>query len=491
MSKIPKIVHRIWFGDNPIPDKYNKWWKAWQRQLVDYEFITWTDKDIEKLPLICDKINEARNYAEKSDVARYEIIRIYGGIYLDCDFLPLNLLNLDEFESDLVRIESDTLVTTNETNDVISITCCSNGFLAATPNHPALIEATRLIKETHFDSKSDRVDTVQKTGPIFWGKIVDGLGETLQVSSLIPYTYEEPFSVIFERDLTNNFAIHVWGNSWVTHGYQKYKLDQIAKYGDLSAMEEIVAKTGISQTEYDALIKHYARTKETRYTITKMCTIHPLIDEFMGAEINPTLCDPFKFFYFIFECRSEIVEDTLDFVQIGCSNHEMNRFIRSTIINFDPKLDVIENDMASAQAFWRSLRHNDNLSMYTIASGDEKLLKDTSDPRACDIIAASCQIHEVLIISLPDEECLILKNLAQNDKIGRVVIGFIPAEKGISEIEALLPRHKIFAFNKIYAAYRIDIFYDYCLYLFVEYGIPNIFSKTIKYLFPPGRTSTL
>jgi hypothetical protein len=491
MSRIPKIVHRIWFGDKSIPDEYNKWWMAWQRQLVDYEFITWTDNDIKNLPLIYDKINEARNYAEKSDVARYEIIRIYGGIYLDCDFIPLNLLNIDEIESDFIRIESNNIVTSDENNEVVSIVSCSNGFFAAAPNHPVLIEATRLIKNVYFDKNSDRVDTVQKTGPIFWGKVVDGLGETLPASSLIPYSYEEPFSVIFEKDLQDTFAIHVWGNSWVTHGFQKYKFEKIAKYGDISAMEEISHKTGISQDEYDRLMNHYSILRETRYNITKMCTVYPLANEILSANISPTLYEPYKFFYYIFECRARIIDDSFDFIQIGCSSYEMNQFIRPTIINFDPKLGIIENDISTARTFWKSVKNNNNISIYTIGSGDDDLLRRISDPSYCNLIASSCQKHEVLIISLHDENCLILKSIIKNNNVGRVIIGIDSSKNGVQDIKLLLPRHKVFQFKNIYVAYRVDILYDYCLHLFIEYGIPNIFSKTINYIFPPGRNTAL
>lgn len=138
-----------------------------------------------------------------------------------------------------------------------------------------------------------------------------------------------------------------------------------------------------------------------------------------------------------------------------------------------------------------NLRKNENLSIFTIPSEDGAFFKNSIDPERSNLIAASCQKHEVLIISLPDEDFLILKNIVNNNKIGRVVFGFVPLKNGISDIKILLPTHKIFVFNNIYAAYRIDILYDYCLHLFVEHGIPNIFSKTIDYIFPPGRASAL
>lgn len=486
MSSIPKIVHRIWFGPNDIPDKYNKWWQAWQRQLVDYEFITWTDEDIDKLPLVRDKIHEARNYAEKSDVARYEIIRLHGGIYLDCDFLPLNFLDLDALDTDFIRLEND-IISTSDHNGPVEIVSCSNGFFAAAPNHPVLAEATRQIRNVVFDPEYKSVDTVVKTGPVFWGKIVGNEGTKIPMSSFIPYSYEEPFSAIFEKDLSSTFGIHVWGNSWVTHGYQKYKLDKMARFGDISAMDEIIEKTGITQKEYDDKIKFFRKLKETRYIITKLCTENPMANETINANISPNPFRAFKFFYYIFEYRSQIVKEQYNFIQIGCESDEMNRYIRPTLINFDPHIIVIENDLSLVGKLWRNLRKNSNLSVRTISAGNETILRNTNDQNACAIIADSLPSHEVTIISTKDENLLLLKNLIEFGKISKIIFGLMAP--GIDEhtISEMLPGHKVFTYGNVYAAYAKSIFHDYCLFLFAEYGIPNIFSKTIDYIFPPGR----
>jgi len=488
MPTIPKIVHRIWFGPNDIPEKYNKWWQAWQRQLVDHEFITWTDEDIDKLPLVRDKINEARNYAEKSDVARYEIIRQHGGIYLDCDILPLNFLDFDAFDTDLIRLEND-IISTSDSNGPVEVTACSNGVFAAAPNHPVLVEAVRQIQDTVFEKDSKRIDTVIKTGPIFWGKVVGNEGTTIPISSFIPYSYEEPFSSVFEKDLNSTFGIHVWGNSWINHQYQKYKFDKITRYGDISAMDEILEKTGITQKEYDETIIFFGKLKELRYNITKICTIKPIINETMNADINPILFNSFKFFYYIHEYRANILNETLSFVQVGCTNDEMNEFMRSTFINFDPQLIVIENDLQSAGIFWRNLRKNSNLSIKRISTGDETLLRNTNDETSCTTIVNSLPQHDVTVISTRDESLLLLIKLIQSDKIAKAVFGLLPTGMDPSIISSLLPRHKVFIFGNIYAAYETGIFHDYCLFLFAEYGIPNIFSKTIDYIFPPGRIS--
>ena len=215
MSAIPKIVHRVWFGQNPIPAKYEAWWQAWQRQWPDHEFVTWTNSDIPKLPLVADKIAQGRNFAEKSDIARYEIIRQFGGVYLDCDIMPLYPLDIAGLGADLIRNP----IELKDYEDQDGVLChgigCGNEFFAASPRHPALEQAVALLRETDFPQNPESIDTVKKTGPFFWGKVVQGQGYELPENAISPYFYEEPFSVLYERDISHAYGVHVWGNSWI------------------------------------------------------------------------------------------------------------------------------------------------------------------------------------------------------------------------------------------------------------------------------------
>ena len=100
-EKIPKIIHQIWIGPKKLPNKYKNWMKSWLRFNPEYKYILWQDKDIEKLQMINQKeYKKAKNPGIKSDIARYEILYLYGGIYIDTDFeclgqIPNSLLKYD------------------------------------------------------------------------------------------------------------------------------------------------------------------------------------------------------------------------------------------------------------------------------------------------------------------------------------------------------------------------------------------------------------
>jgi mannosyltransferase OCH1-like enzyme len=93
---IPKIIHRIWVG-GPMPDHYRQYGEAWEKLHPGWSFRLWTDEDFQNGWLQNqDLFDKAEQYVPKdavgqfrSDVARYEILYRFGGVYVDCDVEPL------------------------------------------------------------------------------------------------------------------------------------------------------------------------------------------------------------------------------------------------------------------------------------------------------------------------------------------------------------------------------------------------------------------
>ena len=84
--RIPKIIHQIWLGSK-LPEQYYIWQQTWIKNHPDWQYILWTDAEIEKLNLVNKRLyNACKSYGAKSDIARYEILYRYGGLYVDCDF---------------------------------------------------------------------------------------------------------------------------------------------------------------------------------------------------------------------------------------------------------------------------------------------------------------------------------------------------------------------------------------------------------------------
>src|SRR5205085_756740 len=113
------------FGSNPIPGDYEAYWSAWQRQHPDCEFITWTDADIARLELSKPALDRFSSNISRADLARYEILYKFGGLYLDCDIMPHNHFSPSELCSQLTVC-----------NETETLEYCSIGFIGAPAGHP-------------------------------------------------------------------------------------------------------------------------------------------------------------------------------------------------------------------------------------------------------------------------------------------------------------------------------------------------------------------
>jgi mannosyltransferase OCH1-like enzyme len=131
-SPIPKIIHAIWVGSG-LPERYARNLRRWQVLHPDWILHIWFDKDLNWLEnqnlygaapsiVASDAIGQFR-----SDVARYEVLRKYGGLYVDCDTYPLRPVDsaLNGL-SDFAAAEDEQWV--------------GNTYLACTPGHPAMTE---------------------------------------------------------------------------------------------------------------------------------------------------------------------------------------------------------------------------------------------------------------------------------------------------------------------------------------------------------------
>ncbi len=85
-SPIPKIIHYVWLGKNPLPDSAKKIIKSWQTQAPDYKIIRWdeTNCDVDANHYI-KWAYKSGLWAFASDWCRLNALYKYGGLYLDTD----------------------------------------------------------------------------------------------------------------------------------------------------------------------------------------------------------------------------------------------------------------------------------------------------------------------------------------------------------------------------------------------------------------------
>jgi mannosyltransferase OCH1-like enzyme len=145
---IPKILHQIWIGPKPAPTNLMKTWKE---KHPDFEYILWTEQEIEKrrLQLTCiDKINMIPEINGKADIVRWEILYEYGGYFVDADSICIEPFDY--------YFSGKSAFATFE-NENVRAGLIATGTMGFIPKHPLCLdiiqwinsnESTQLIKET-------------------------------------------------------------------------------------------------------------------------------------------------------------------------------------------------------------------------------------------------------------------------------------------------------------------------------------------------------
>lgn len=213
IPKIPKIIHQIWLG-SPFPEAYKTLQETWLRNHPDWKYILWTDKDVEELGLYNKALyDRARNYGEKSDIARYEILYRFGGLYVDTDFeclKPFDILNhLCDFYTGIAYMMSGGIY---------------NGLIASKPNHQFLRYCIESMAQLAHNGETAN-DIVYRTGPNFFtGRFYDYMHACPGINIAFPVSFFYPWPNYARHDKRResilswvkpeSFAIHHWYTSW-------------------------------------------------------------------------------------------------------------------------------------------------------------------------------------------------------------------------------------------------------------------------------------
>ena len=172
--RIPKIIHQIWIqGYNYIPDKLKNFHLQCKTINNDFEYIVWNETSIIKLLLenfskeYVDLYKSYTIFAQKADFARYVILYIYGGIYLDMDMVCRK--NLSPF------LQYNVFCTTDTFHFVVKRYL--NGIVGAIPKHPVFIFVFKNI----FARQNEKNKITYSTGTkLFYDSVTEYIEKTGQ-----------------------------------------------------------------------------------------------------------------------------------------------------------------------------------------------------------------------------------------------------------------------------------------------------------------------
>lgn len=199
---IPRVFHSVWVGP-PMPDELAACMATWTTVNEGWEHRLWTEADLGWLTNQ-DLFDEAEQHTSsvgqfRSDVARYEILRRCGGVYVDVDFEALR--PIDEL------LAGVTCFAAWETDDV----WINNAILGSIPAHPMLDELIAGLPANVVRRRGERPNVL--SGPQYLTPIARRHDIRVFPSSLFyPYGWDD---VGTERELgpfPDAYAAHHWQN---------------------------------------------------------------------------------------------------------------------------------------------------------------------------------------------------------------------------------------------------------------------------------------
>ena len=239
-TRIPKVVHHIWIGSK-FPGKCVPLRQTWFDRNPEWTFIFWTNNpanhdqgdvvvytfdqlaELLAMPNCPQRIvvntnqlafdnrkwfNKVKNYGQKSDILRYEILYRFGGLYVDTDFECLRSF-------DLLHHSFDFFAGTGFTG----LFEVFNGLIAASPGHPILQGCVEGIPHMRGATILDQ------TGPRYLARWFAAKAEQDDLRNVaFPVTYLYSWPNIYRHQKARwqierwfkpeSYAVHHWHVSW-------------------------------------------------------------------------------------------------------------------------------------------------------------------------------------------------------------------------------------------------------------------------------------
>ena len=212
ISPIPRKIHFIWIGTNPLPDYFERFLKGFHKLNPEFEIKVWRNKDVTKknFPKVWsylkqskklqgDRIKEYTNaytmyntkdepytynkYAQQTDLLRLELIYNEGGYYFDTTFECLKpLYSLFNTKAQFIGC--------NEVPRFKDFYALSNSFFGATKGNPILRRLLAKNKLDNIDFRSANV--AHETGPVYLrsGIRLSDNYKILPMETMYPYVEE-------------------------------------------------------------------------------------------------------------------------------------------------------------------------------------------------------------------------------------------------------------------------------------------------------------
>ena len=223
--RIPKIIHQIWLGSS-VPEVYKGWMQTWA-ELDGWQYYLWTDQEVKNLKLQNQNLyDQSKNFGEKSDILRLELLSKYGGVYVDVDFECMKPEIFDELHKSFDFYIGFEPLEHGFTHKFNMFKVC-NAILASIPRHPLIQDLITNLRANYL-AYYKNCSVIQRTGPSYLTRMIcefelAGLHELRNM--YLPCTFFYPTSEMETRFFVENPEVicrvasetagfHYWCGSW-------------------------------------------------------------------------------------------------------------------------------------------------------------------------------------------------------------------------------------------------------------------------------------
>lgn len=215
VNKIPKVIHYFWFSSDPYPEKVRKCIDSWKKYCPDYKFQKWDLTNYKTENVFCNEALSVRSWAHASDYGRCDVLRKYGGIYLDTDV-------------ELIKPIDDLLY-----DDGFFIFESSDGVdpgsgMGACQGNEILAEICNQYSDIHFineDGSFNKVNIINQYTNVLrrHGLVSDGSYQLIDGIAVYPPLVMSPYSYNtgFTATYDNTYGIHHWVSAWISDEWKR------------------------------------------------------------------------------------------------------------------------------------------------------------------------------------------------------------------------------------------------------------------------------
>lgn len=206
-----KLVHRLWLGPKPMPEKYVEFGEQWRAINPGWDVIEWTREtlppmrnqaildDIAVRPRSSIPMDFDRAVAvQQSDVIYYELVEQYGGVALNVDIEPLRPLD------DLMEITGENAWATYE--DGYYLVNCAYG---APKGHPFFKALNDYLPINYYAQYNNYMQ--HQTGP----HLITHMWQTRGDLMALP---RETFNYVYHWDIPAGSNADAWRQQAIDAG---------------------------------------------------------------------------------------------------------------------------------------------------------------------------------------------------------------------------------------------------------------------------------